>query len=66
MKKIDLAAQTLFAELLQRSRDAEFDREYREHGTFVRKKYKDREYCDFQWREGEKVRSGDGATSENG
>lgn len=37
MEEIDLAAQTLFAELLQRSLDAEFDAEYRENGTFVRR-----------------------------
>jgi len=57
LKDIDLAAQTLFAELLQRSLDAEFDAEYRENGTFVRKRSKDREYWHFQWREGEKIRS---------
>ena len=38
MKEVDLATQTLFAELLQRSLDAEFDVEYRENGTFVRKR----------------------------
>ena len=43
MKEIDLAAQTLFAELLQRSLDAEFDSEYGENGAFVRKKTKDRD-----------------------
>ncbi len=57
MKEIDLAAQTLFAELLQRSLDAEFDAEYRENGAFVRKRSKDREYWHFQWREGEKIRN---------
>lgn len=57
MKEIDLAAQTLFAELLQRSLDAEFDSEYGEHGGFVRKKSKNREYWHFQWREGEKIRN---------
>ncbi|MGH7913972.1 MAG: nucleotidyltransferase family protein [Candidatus Binataceae bacterium] len=55
MEEIDLAAQTLFAELLQRSLDAEFDAEYRENGTFVRKQSKGRDYWHFQWREGEKV-----------
>ena len=57
MKEIDLATQTLFAELLQRSLDAEFDAEYRENGAFLRKRSKDREYWHFQWREGEKIRN---------
>ncbi|MFZ1906988.1 MAG: GSU2403 family nucleotidyltransferase fold protein [Steroidobacteraceae bacterium] len=57
MKEIDLATQTLFAELVQRSLDAEFDAEYRENGTFVRKRSKDREYWHFQWREGDQVRN---------
>ncbi len=57
MEEIDLAAQTLFAELLQRSLDAEFDAEYRENGTFVRKTSKGREYWHFQWREGERIRN---------
>jgi hypothetical protein len=57
LKEIDLAAQTLFAELLQRSLDAEFDAEYRENGTFLRKISKNRAYWHFQWREGEKIRS---------
>lgn len=55
MEEIDLAAQTLFAEVLQRSLDAEFDAEYRENGTFVRKQSKGRDYWHFQWREGEKI-----------
>ena len=55
MEEIDLAAQTLFAELLQRSLDAEFDAEYRENGTFVRKQSKGRDYWHFQWRDGEKI-----------
>ena len=57
MKNVDLATQTLFAELLQRSLDAEFDAEYRENGTFVRKRSKGREYWHFQWREGEQIRN---------
>ena len=57
MKEIDLAAQTLFAELLQRSLDAEFDAEYRENGHFSKKRSKDREYWHYQWREGDKVRN---------
>jgi hypothetical protein len=57
MKEIDLATQTLFAELLQRSLDAEFDAEYRENGSFVRKRSKDREYWHFQWREGDQIRN---------
>jgi hypothetical protein len=57
VKEIDLATQTLFAELLQRSLDAEFDAEYRENGSFIRKKSKEREYWHYQWREGSKVRN---------
>lgn len=57
MEEIDLAAQTLFAELLQRSLDAEFDAEYRENGRFTRKKSKDREYWHYQWREGDRIRN---------
>lgn len=53
VKEVDLATQTLFAELLQRSLDAEFDVEYRENGTFVCKRSKDREYWHFQWRDGD-------------
>ena len=57
LKDLDLATQTLFAELVQRSLDAEFDGEFRENGTFVRKKSKDREYWHFQWREGKRIRN---------
>ncbi len=57
MEEIDLATQTMFAELLQRSLDAEFDAEYRENGTFIRKKSKGRFYWHYQWREGEKTRN---------
>ncbi len=57
MKEIDLAAQTLFAELLERSLDAEFDAEYRENGSFIRKRSKDREYWHYQWRDGDKIRN---------
>ena len=57
MKEVDLATQTLFAELLQRGLDAEFDAEYRENGTFMRKRSKDREYWHFQWRDGHHVRN---------
>jgi hypothetical protein len=46
MQEIDLATQTMFAELLQRSLDAEF----RENGTFVRKRSKGRLYWHYQWR----------------
>jgi hypothetical protein len=55
MKEVDLATQTLFAELLQRSLDAEFDAEFRENGIFIRKKSKDRYYWHYQWRDGEKI-----------
>ena len=42
MDEVDLAAQTLFAELVQRALDAEFDSEYSEKGTFLRKESKGR------------------------
>src|SRR5260370_41794421 len=54
MKEIDLATQTMFAELLQRTLDAEFDAEFPEKGSFKRKKSKDRFYWHYQWRAGEK------------
>jgi hypothetical protein len=57
VEDIDLAAQNLFAELLQRSLDAEFDAEYRENGTFIRKRSKGRAYWHFQWRDGESIRN---------
>lgn len=55
MEQIDLATQTMFAELLQRTLDAEFDAEYPEKGSFKRKKSKGRFYWHYQWREGDKV-----------
>src|SRR6266849_7735923 len=54
---MDLAAQTMFAELLQRTLDAEFDAEFPEKGSFKRKKSKGRSYWHYQWREGAKVLS---------
>ncbi|AHB48315.1 hypothetical protein W911_07770 [Hyphomicrobium nitrativorans NL23] len=57
MQQIDLATQTMFAELLQRCLDAEFDAEFRENGTFVRKKSKERFYWHYQWRDGDKTRN---------
>jgi hypothetical protein len=57
MEEIDLAAQTMFAELLQRTLDAEFDAEFPEKGTFKRKRSKGRFYWHYQWRQGESVLS---------
>jgi hypothetical protein len=57
LEDIDLAAQTMFAELLQRALDAKFDAEFPEKGTFNRKKSKGRLYWHYQWRDGEKVLS---------
>lgn len=57
MEEIDLAAQTMFAELLQRTLDAEFDAEFSEKGSFTRKKSKGRFYWHYQWRSGDKVLS---------
>ena len=55
MEEIDLATQTMFAELLQRTLDAEFDAEFPEKGSFTRKKSKGRLYWHYQWREGGRV-----------
>ena len=52
MSEMSLATQTLFAELLQRCLDAEFDLNYRERGYFVRRKRRGRMYWYFQQREG--------------
>lgn len=57
MKDVDLAAQTMFAELLQRALDAEFDRDFPEKGSFVRKRSKGRLYWHYQWREGTRTRN---------
>ncbi|MGO8781253.1 MAG: hypothetical protein ACLQKK_20445 [Rhodomicrobium sp.] len=55
MQDIDLATQTMFAELLQRSLDAEFGEAFDVRGTFRRKKSKGRFYWHRQLREGGKV-----------
>ena len=55
VKEIDLATQTMFAELLQRTLDAEFDTEFPEKGSFKRKKSKGRLYWHYQWRDGVRV-----------
>jgi hypothetical protein len=55
MREIDLATQTMFAELLQRSLDAEFDESFSERGTFRRKKSKGKFYWHHQVRVGDKV-----------
>lgn len=57
MDEIDLATQTMFAELLQRALDAEFDADFPEKGTFKRKKLNDRFYWYYQRRDGERVLS---------
>lgn len=48
MQNISLASQTMFAELLQRCLDAEFDDTYDERGTFRKKKSKGRMYWHHQ------------------
>ena len=55
MQDIDLATQTMFAELLARSLDAEFDETFDARGTFRRKKSKGRFYWHHQVRAGDKV-----------
>lgn len=57
MREIDLAAQTMFAELHQRCLDAEFDAEFSEKGGFVRKRANRRLYWHYQWRDGDKIRN---------
>jgi hypothetical protein len=47
MSDIALAAQTMFAELLQRSLDAEFDDRYDERGIFKKRKKKGRFYWHY-------------------
>jgi hypothetical protein len=44
MEKIGLAAQTMFAELLSRCLDADFDEAYDERGSFLKKRIKGRAY----------------------
>lgn len=51
MKETSLATQTMFAELLQRCLDAEFDTTYPEQGNFRRRKRNSRYYWYFQWDE---------------
>src|SRR5215831_11245054 len=63
MQEIDLATQTMFAELLQRSLDAEFDESFEERGTFRRKKSKGRFYWHHQVRVGDMVMSSMSARS---
>ena len=52
MRKISLAAQTVFAELLQRCLDAEFDEAFSERGNFRRRLKRNRYYWYFQWDQG--------------
>jgi hypothetical protein len=46
---IALATQTMFAELVQRCLDAEFDEQYHERGNFRRRRKGNRYYWYFQW-----------------
>lgn len=52
MNEITLAAQTMFAELLQQCLDAEFDQAFHERGHFKRRKKSKRYYWYFQWDSG--------------
>ncbi len=49
MDTLSLATQTMFAELLQRCLDAEFDETYQERGNFRRRRKGNRFYWYFQW-----------------
>lgn len=51
-----LATQTMFAELMQRCLDAEFDETFQERGNFRKRLRKGRYYWYFQWDEGGKKR----------
>jgi hypothetical protein len=53
MIDLGLATQTLFAELLQRCLDADFDDSFSERGTFVRRKRQSRMYWYHRQREGQ-------------
>ena len=48
---VSLAVQTMFAELLQRCLDAEFDVTFKERGNFRRRKKRNHFYWYFQWDE---------------
>jgi hypothetical protein len=48
MEKLGLATQTMFAELVTRCLDAEFDETYDERGTFIKKTSKGRQYWQHQ------------------
>jgi hypothetical protein len=50
LQDIDLATQTMFAELQQRCLDAEFDKAFDARGTFYKKALKGREYWYYQRR----------------
>lgn len=52
MADLSLASQTMFAELLQRALDAEFDAMYSERGRFVRVRSRGRQYWHFRSTEG--------------
>jgi len=56
MNEITLATQTTFAELLQRSLDADFDTAFRERGHFKRRLRKGKYYWYYQWDEDGKKR----------
>ena len=56
MRKLSLATQTLFAELVQRSLDASFDQQFDERGSFVKKNVRQKEYWYYQrWIDGKAV-----------
>lgn len=57
MDELSLAAQTMFAELIQRTLDAEFDATFPENGTFRKKKQRNRFYWYFNWRDGADVKT---------
>jgi hypothetical protein len=50
LEEVNLAIQTMFAELLQRSLDAEFDEMYHERGTFRKKLSNGRMYWNHQYK----------------
>jgi len=52
---VSLTTQTMFADLIQRSLDAEFDERYEERGFFIRRKKAKYLYWYYQRREGSKL-----------
>ena len=65
METINLALQTMFAELIERCLDASFDQDFDEQGQFVKVTSRDRQYWYFQkYQEGGRTRKYVGPVAE--